>query len=165
MLKLAYKNPENLTPVWNELEVSKISSLLNTKYGSLLENERFIVESGYDAQQVQIKVTLERTDKSVFYPIELLHVRDEGDEQGQTNPTADELASLMLDYIDVYWQEYLSDGRDVFVPLAWGKHSCEGVDFYIRGFVRNRSLEQQADELFRKHGHGEHEIEPISDEL
>ncbi|MFZ9519153.1 MAG: hypothetical protein ACO3A4_01625 [Silvanigrellaceae bacterium] len=165
MLKLAYKESETLTPVWNESDVAKINSLLNTKYGSLLENERFIVESGYDARQVQIKVTLERTDKSVFYPIELLHVREDGDEQGQAVPSADELASLMLDYIDVYWQEYLSEGRDVFVTLAWDKHTCEGVDFYIRGFIRNRSLEQQADELFRKHGHGDHEIEPISDEL
>jgi hypothetical protein len=165
MLKLAYKNPETLTPVWSDEEVLKINSLLNTKYRSVLNNERFSVESGYDGQQVQIKVTLERIDKSVFYPIELLYVRDSADGFGQAQPSMDELASLMLDYIDVYWQEYLSDGRDVFVPLAWDKHSCEGVEFYLRGFIRNRSLEQQADELFRKHGHGEHDIEPISDDL
>lgn len=152
-------------PVWSAADVSKISTLLNTKYRSVLDNERFIVESGYDANQVQIKVTLERLDCSVFYPIELLHIREEGEETGQGQPTNEELASLMLDYIDVYWQEYLSDGRDVFVPLSWDKHTCEGIEFYIRGFVRNRSLEEQADELFRKHGHGEHEIEPISDDL
>ncbi len=165
MLKLAYKNPETLTPVWGEDEVQKIISLLNIKYRSMLDNERFIIESGYDAHQVQIKVTLERTDRSVFYPIELLHVRESSEGHGQAQPSADELASLMLDYIDVYWQEYLSDGRDVFVPLSWDKHTCEGVEFYLRGFIRNRSLEQQADELFRKHGHGEHDIEPISDDL
>ncbi|MEY3901695.1 MAG: hypothetical protein RL189_1001 [Pseudomonadota bacterium] len=165
MLKLAYKNPEALTPVWDLAEVQKIITLLNTKYRSMLDNERFLVESGYDAHQVQLKVTLERADKSVFYPIELLHVREEAVEQSAAQSSSEELASLMLDYIDVYWQEYLSDGRDVFVPLSWDKHTCEGIEFYIRGFVRNRSLEQQADELFRKHGHGEHEIEPISDDL
>jgi hypothetical protein len=165
MLKLSFKSLDDLTPVWVEAEVLKINSLLNTKYRSMLLNERFVVESGYDAQQIQLKVTLERIDGTVYYPIELLHIREDEGAHNQTNVTADELASLMLDYIDVYWQEYLSDGRDVFVPLAWDKHTCEGVEFYIRGFVRNRSLEQQADELFRKHGNGEHDIEPISDEL
>lgn len=165
MLKLVYKNPSTLTPVWDDALVAKLMALLNTKYRSLLDNERFVVESGFDAHQVQIKVTLERNDQSVFYPIELIHVRETPDNSATNAPTVDELASLMLDYIDVYWQEYLSDGRDVFVPLAWDKHTCEGVEFFIRGFVRNRSLEQQADELFKKHGHGEHEIEPISNDL
>ena len=163
MEKLVYRSPERIKPVWSEAETKKISALLNMKYRALLDNEQFQVESGCDDNQVQIKVTLERGDKSVFYPIELIHVYESREDQNQISP--DELAALMLDYIDVYWQEYLNDGRDVFVPLAWGKHTCEGIDFFIRGFVRNRSLEEQADELFRKHGHGEHEIEPISDEL
>lgn len=163
MEKLVYRCHESVKPVWSAAETKKISALLNMKYRALLDNEQFQVESGHDDNQVQIKVTLERSDKSVFYPIELIHVFEVRDEQSQVTP--DELAALMLDYIDVYWQEYLNDGRDVFVPLAWGKHSCEGIDFFIRGFVRNRSLEEQADELFRKHGHGEHDIEPISDEL
>ncbi|MEY4065210.1 MAG: hypothetical protein RIR26_1418 [Pseudomonadota bacterium] len=163
MEKLVYRSSESVKPVWNEAENKKISALLNMKYRALLDNEQFHVESGHDDNQVQIKVTLERRDHSVFYPIELIHVYESRDDQNQISP--DELAALMLDYIDVYWQEYLNDGRDVFVPLAWGKHTCEGIEFFIRGFVRNRSLEEQADELFRKHGHGEHEIEPISDEL
>jgi hypothetical protein len=163
MEKLVYRSHESMKPIWSEAETKKISALLNMKYRALLDNEQFQVESGHDDNQVQIKVTLERSDKSVFYPIELIHVFEAREEQSQVTP--DELAVLMLDYIDVYWQEYLNDGRDVFVPLAWGKHTCEGIDFFIRGFVRNRSLEEQADELFRKHGHGEHDIEPISDEL
>lgn len=165
MLKLAYKKTDALNPVWSKAEVEKINSLLNTKYQSLLTNEKFVVESGWDSQQVQIKVTLESKDQAVFYPIELIHVHESTEDQSAAHTCYEEVASLMLDYIDVYWQEYLSDGRDVFVPLSWAKHTCEGVDFYIRGFVRNRSLEEQADELFRKHGHGDHEIEPISDDL
>jgi hypothetical protein len=163
MEKLAYRSGKELKNVWSEVEAKKISALMNMKYRTLLDNEQFQVESGFDGQQVQIKVTLESNDKSVFYPIELIHVIENREEQPPQ--TTDEIASLMLDYIDVYWQEYLNDGRDVFVPLAWGKHVCEGVEIFIRGFVRNRSLEEQADELFKKHGHGEHEIEPISDEL
>ena len=141
MEKLAYRSGKELKNVWSEVESKKISALMNMKYRTLLDKEQF----------------------QVFYPIELIHVIENREEQPPQ--TADEIASLMLDYIDVYWQEYLNDGRDVFVPLAWGKHVCEGVEFFIRGFVRNRSLEEQADELFKKHGHGEHEIEPISDEL
>ena len=163
MEKLVYRTERDVKPVWNEAEKRKISELMNIKYRAHLVEEQFNIESGFDENQVQIKVTLERNDKSVFYPIELIHVVEDRGEN--TTPAAEEIASLMLDYIDVYWHEYLNEGRDVFVPLAWGKHICEGVEFFIRGFVRNRSLEEQADELFRKHGHGEHEIEPISDEL
>lgn len=163
MEKLVYRNEDSIKKVWEDSHTEKISSLMNTKYRTLLEDETFQIESGYNDQQIQIKVTLERNDKSVFYPIELIFVPESREEI--TPQSADEIASLMLDYIDVYWQEYLNEGRDVFVPLAWGKHTCEGIEFFIRGFVRNRSLEEQADELFRKHGHGDHEIEPISDEL
>lgn len=163
MEKLVYRNEETIKKVWDDAAADKISALMNTKYRTLLQDERFQVDSGYNDQQIQIKVTLERIDKSIFYPIELIFV-SEGREDINFQ-SADEIASLMLDYIDVYWQEYLNDGRDVFVPLAWSKHTCEGVEFFVRGFVRNRSLEEQADELFRKHGHGVHEIEPISDEL
>ncbi|NBO37196.1 hypothetical protein EBU99_01290 [bacterium] len=163
MQKLIYRSVNEVKPVWSTAELQKISSLMNVKYRALLNNEQFQVESGTDSNQVQIKVTLESSDKSMFYPIELIHILDS--REGESQLTPDEVAALMLDYIDVYWQEYLNDGRDVFVPLAWDKHSCEGVEFFIRGFVRNISLEQQADELFRKHGHGDHEIEPISDEL
>jgi hypothetical protein len=163
MEKLVYRSEESIKKVWEDTHAEKISALMNTKYRTLLEDEKFQIESGYSDQQIQIKVTLERNDKSVFYPIELIFVPEGRDDI--TAQSADEIASLMLDYIDVYWQEYLNDGRDVFVPLAWSKHTCEGVEFFIRGFVRNRSLEEQADELFRKHGHGDHEIEPISDEL
>jgi len=163
MEKLVYQIDESTKKVWEDTHTEKISALMNTKYRTLLEDEQFQIESGYNESQVQIKVTLERNDKSVFYPIELIFVPEEREEI--TSQSADEVASLMLDYIDVYWQEYLNDGRDVFVPLAWSKHTCEGVEFFVRGFVRNRSLEEQADELFKKHGHGDHEIEPISDEL
>jgi hypothetical protein len=163
MEKLVYRSSNQVKSVWDETETQKISALMNLKYKTLLEDEKFRVESGFNELQVQIKVTLERNDKSVFYPIELIYVIENQDEQGA--PGAEEIASLMLDYIDVYWQEYLHDGRDVFVPLAWSKHVCEGVEFFVRGFVRNRTLEEQADELFRKHGHGDHEIEPISEDL
>lgn len=163
MKKLAYRSGVEFKNVWSEVETKKISDLLNMKYRTLLNNEQFELEAQFDDQQVQIKVTLASNDKSFFYPIELIHVIESREEQ--PTQTANEIASLMLDYIDIYWQEYLNDGRDVFVSIAWSKQACEGVEFFVRGFVRNRSLEEQADELFKKHGHGEHEIEPISDEL
>ncbi|MEN9530484.1 MAG: hypothetical protein RI932_2357 [Pseudomonadota bacterium] len=163
MEKLIFRSSKQVKSVWDATETRKISALMNLKYKTLLDDEQFQVESGFNEQQVQIKVTLERNDKSVFYPIELIHVIENQDEQSA--PGIEEIASLMLDYIDVYWQEYLHEGRDVFVPLAWSKHACEGVEFFVRGFIRNRTLEEQADELFRKHGHGDHEIEPISEDL
>lgn len=158
MQKLTFAT-EGVNPVWPDETITQLVALLNKKHQPFLRDESFRVEAGADKAQVQLRITLARNDGSVAYPIEVIHVREPG-----VKEPSDALASLMLDYLDVYWFEYLGGDRDVFVPIDWSLHTCEGVDFYLRGFVRNLSLEEQADALFREHGTGGHDIEPITGE-
>jgi hypothetical protein len=146
-------------PLWDEKIINSIQELMAKKYLPFLERERFMIEAGQDSEQVQLRVTLICTDGSIAYPVECVYPFSEGD-----RPDASEIGFLMLDYIDVYWNEYLTGGRETFVPIDWSKHSCEGEAFFIRGFVRNLGLEEEAETLFEKEGHGDHEIRPISSE-
>lgn len=157
MKKLTYET--GARPIWDEATVEKTEGLLNKKYLAYLDDEFFELQSGETRDQVQIKLTLVGKDRTIEYPIECVHVlRDDSEILNQ------EVAELMLDYLDVYWNEYLSGGRDVFVPLDWSQHTCEGVEFYMRGFVRHVHLERSADALLREHGHGAYDIEPIDAE-
>lgn len=157
-LKFETKMPES---VWSDETVEKIETLLQRKYQAFLENEFFEIEVGANKFQVQLRTTLVGKDGKVTYPVESVHMLDLTSEDA---PSAEEVAELMLDYLDVYWNEYLTGGRETFVPLDWSKYTCEGVDFYMRGFVREVGLEKQADELFKLHGSGQYDIEPIGSE-
>lgn len=159
MNKLSFLEPGEVSPVWDEDFLTKVTGALNKKYISFLENETILVEAGFNKTQVQIKTTLKKNDDSVVYPIEAVYIVNP-----ESKLTAPAVAELMLDYLDAYWNEYFTENRDVYVLLDWSKHECEGFNFYMRGFVRNQALENQADALLRQHGFGDYNIEPISSE-
>lgn len=159
MQKLSYLANEKLNPVWTEEEILSIKKLLDKKHLVYLEDEEFIIEVGSTKDQVQLKVSLIKKDKSNYYPIECVFVKETTSEFKET-----EIAFKMLDYLDVYWSNYFSEERNMFIPLDWSKHEFEGIHFYIRGFVRNLQLEIHANEFLSKHGHGEYEIHSISSE-
>ena len=72
MQKLSYLSSEKLNLIWSEEENQKIKKLLDKKHLVYLENEEFIIESGATKDQVQLKVTLTKSDKSYYYPIQSL---------------------------------------------------------------------------------------------
>lgn len=148
-----------ITRIWDDQQNLEIEKILARKYAAYLEDERFRVEGGSDKDRVQLRVTLEKNDGSIAYPIEAVTLVERSSKESKL-----ELGHLLLDYVDIYLQEYFSNDRDVYLPLDWSKHQCEGREIYLRGFVRNLALEAQADELFKRHGFGEHPIEPISSE-
>ena len=159
MQKLSFHSFDQLKPVWDMDESHKIVDVLNTKHSVYLDGEGFEFESGFNKDQIQIKVCLKKNDKSVIYPIEIICVYDE-----YSHLKVQEISHIIMDYIDFYWSEYFMDERNLFVPLDWGRYECEGITFFLRGFVRNLSLEMQADAFLKECGPGEHEIAPISSE-
>lgn len=150
---------EGLKPLLEKEETDKLCSYLHKKYSAFLVSEHFLIESGYNTERVQIKYTLEKLDGTICYPIECVYLRDP-----ESEITPAQAASVLLDYLDVYFNDYLNEERSVYIPLGWSKHSLEGLDFYLRGFVRNMALEKAADELLKTHGFGDYDIEPISSE-
>ena len=159
MQKLTYLPKEKVTAVWSNEEIVNIKKLLSKKHLLYLENETFEIDSGTLSDQIQICISLIKNDKSTYYPIECIFIKESNHSIKET-----EIAFTMLDYVDLYWENYFSEERNVFIPLDWSKHEFEGVSFYMRGFVRNLHLESQAEAYLLKHGHGEYDIHSISSE-
>jgi hypothetical protein len=157
--KLTFET-EGMSPVWTSDSLAKTTTLLNHKYFAFVEDEVFTIDALGNHEQVQLRMTLLKKDGSVKYPVEAVHLLEPESKYSKAD-----LAFLMLDYLDNYWQEYFREDRDVYLSLDWSKHEFEGGAFFLRGFVRNVALEDAADALFLKYGHGEYEIEPISSEV
>lgn len=159
MQKLSYLSNEKIKSVWTDDELFHIKKLLNKKHLVYLENETFEVESGVSQDQIQIRVSFIKNDNSTSYPIECIFMKETAEEFKELS-----IAVAMLDYLDIYWENYFSEERNVFIPLDWSKHEFEGIIFYMRGFVRNLQLEAHADNFLLKYGHGEYDIQSISSE-
>jgi hypothetical protein len=157
MKKLSYLEHHKLTPLWSEEESSRIKMSLNKKHAAFLEKEEFSLEAGSSEYQIKMRLSLDKIDKSVVYPIECVYAKTR---TGQETS----IASLMLDYLDIYWTDYFAEDRSIFIPVDWSLHEFENVHFYLRGFVRYLKLENQADAFLQRHGHGEYFISPISSE-
>ncbi|MGY3803167.1 hypothetical protein ACWNT8_03770 [Pigmentibacter ruber] len=158
MQKLSYLEASKTKPIWDLEEKFKIETLLNKKHSLYLENEIFTLEAEKSKEQIQIKFSLNKKDNSFHYPIECVYIKESINENEQ------EIALNIIDYLDIYWANYFNEERNVFIPIDWSKHEFEGKFFYLRGFVRNLSLENEADAFLKKHGHGEYDIHSITSE-
>lgn len=158
MNQLKYLPKENLKEVLSSEEEDKIAQALEKRYKTFLNDEVFKLETGFSLHQVQMKLTLKKKDESIEYPLEGIFLKEEN----AVEKSNSEIILLMIDYLDVYWSEYFSEARSVFFPIDWSGHSCEGLTFYFRGFIRNKSLEAQADEILKKNGFGNYDISSIS---
>lgn len=155
---LKFLPPENLKEIFSSEELNKIMQSLTTRYKTFLNDETFELQAGASLNQLQMQLILKKRDGSVEYPIEGIFLKDDFSVQKNNN----EIILLMIDYLDVYWSEYFSESRSVFLPIDWSDHSCEGLTFYLRGFIRNKSLEEQADEILKKNGYSHYDINQIS---
>jgi hypothetical protein len=158
MEKLTYLDPSLLSAVWSTQEQIQIQNLMSQKYRPFLYEEEFVIEGYANNDRVQVKTVLQKYQGGRAYPLECVHIKNEE----SSDLEHQEIAFIMLDYLDCYWSSYLTEERNVFVPIDWSVHECESISFYIRGFVRQPLLEEDADAFLRLHGHGEYDIRPIS---
>ena len=158
MKKLTFLSENILTPLFDEAEQKKIIHLLENKHSIYLNDETFELDAWHNKEQIQLKMSLKKKDESYIYPIEIICAHEEYTIKEK------EIAQLIIDYIDLYWSEYFMEDRTLFLPIDWATYECEGIRFYLRGFIRNLSLEKEADSFLQQFGHGEHAIAPISSE-
>ncbi len=159
MQKLTYLEKQKIYSLWKDEEILNIQSLLNKKHSLYLDDEEFILEVGTSKEQIQIKIVLIKKNNIASYPIECIYLKETAKEEEQ------DIVLKMIDYLDIYWANYFSEERNVFVPIDWSKHEFEGICFYMRGFLRNIELENAANEFLNKHGHGDYEIHAITSEM
>ena len=154
---------------------TSLEMALQKKYQVFLQNETFLLEAEVATDWVQVRTTLRNSDGTFLYPVEAIVISMRAEENFPEvsadllarRPskvdldTNEKLALFAVDFLDSYWNEYLTQGRDTFLSLDWQENAFEGETVFVRGFSRNQKLESMADELFRLHGNGEYDIKPI----
>lgn len=158
MQKILFIDMNEMAPIFSAEEAKKICDHMNAKFSAFLHSESFQLESGHKGEQYQIKLILSNKQNSFFYPIEAACIPD--DEHKDLTPS--DIGILMIEYLILYFEEFLSEDRNVYLPIDWSVHHSDDITFFMRGFVRNLKSEQIADELLAQYGHGEQPILPIS---
>lgn len=133
---------ESQKDFFSEAECNKLSELMARKHQSFLNDRHFEigVTLSHKPDAVCVKVLLRNKSGSFYYPVEARMTLDQ-------DMTKEETGYFLIDYIDVYFEEYLADGGDVYLPIDWTDFECEGKTFQLKGQVFNLELEQKADEL------------------
>jgi hypothetical protein len=145
-------NSVKVTDIWSAAEQSDICRALGKKYMTYMANDVFAIEAIENQHQIQMRITLQRSDLSWAYPVEVVCPKE-------FQITSVQAAELILDYVDCYWGEYFSNDRDVYLSIDWQSHKFEELEFFIRGSVRNLAAEKMASELLSQHGMGSYDLD------
>lgn len=135
-------NPVNVSKkMMPSAEANGIATVLQKKYAAFATDRSFSCESWSDNQTVYLTITLKNNDASFFYPVEgRIAWRDEG--LNTANAT-----SLLLDLMDNYFQEFLINDGEVYLPIDWQDYDFENHTMQLRGQVKNLKLETMADDI------------------
>ncbi len=122
----------------------EMTDLMNTKYQSVLfGGKRFEIKTKYEYEILTVSVILSNPDKSYYYPVEA-RIQNKKEELSPL-----EAAAFLIDFIDLYFEEYLFEDENLFIPIDWTPFTYDAVDFQLKGQILNLKLEQQADELIK----------------
>ena len=128
-------------------ECDDLARIMTIKHGPSLGQKRFSIRCSEDEQGVFAEVVLSDDNESFYYPVK-------GRYHKSGDLSSKHAASLMLDYIDLYFEDYLNDDS-VLLQLDWGDHVFEGEAFQLKGQVINKKLDRLADELLSESTHQE----------
>lgn len=130
-------------PLFTPEEALSITQSMGSKYGNQLQDKFFSLESGSIKDVFYIKVTLQNKDESFYYPV---MARMAYDSKKKSKP---ESTSLILDYIDFYFSQYLKDA-EVLLTTEWSEYECEDQKIQLAGQVFNLKLEKEADKILKQ---------------
>ena len=122
-------------------ELLALATQMTKKNGSFLHDRQFDIQANKTDNNVVVKVTLSNKDESFYYPVELrMNFNDE-----ELLPR--KAALHLIDYADLYFEDFLTEGEKLLIPIDWAKHEYDTVEFEMRGQILNKKLESMADEF------------------
>lgn len=130
--------------VLTDAECRELATVMNRKYAGYLGARSFEISVTMDDNGVFVKVLLRDPEGTYYYPV------DSRMNVAKAKMDRREAAMLMLDYSDMYFDEYFQQGEDVYLPIDWSSHECEGVTFEMKGQIQNLKLEGEADEILSR---------------
>jgi len=120
-------------------EVVDLTQILERKHSTFLGERFFSMETSQDESHAYATVTLRNASASYFYPIE-----------GRIACRSQELsgregALILLDFMDVYFEEFFREGEDTWLTIDWMNYSLEGFSFQMKGQLLNKFSDEIAD--------------------
>jgi hypothetical protein len=123
-------------------KLKDLETVMNLKYGLSRKDRKFYLEVREEGQSLYVTSTLKNEDESFYYPVEsFIKIKK------NTEKTLLQTALLLLDYIDVYFDEYFKDSENIYLNIDWKEHSFAGEELYLRAQIKNLKCERIADEL------------------
>ncbi|MCY4443800.1 MAG: hypothetical protein OXC44_03250 [Proteobacteria bacterium] len=140
---------------------ARLAHMMNQKYAAYLKNRYFTVEllsstnitphplthnhNTTGEQIAKVIVTLSSLDESYMYPIHaLMVINDQSSPQPITSLR--KAHYLLLDYVDMYFDEFFSQSEDIYLTLDYSKHNFEDQELYLKGQPYNKRIEKLADQ-------------------
>lgn len=122
-------------------DLTTLENLLQKKYSQYLQDKFFSIESSFKEDGVYATVILSNPDQSFYYPVEgrINHIDQDLEKK--------EAALFLIDFIDTYMEEYITENEDLFLNIDWNDFEYEGTTFQLKGQIKNLLLENKADEL------------------
>ncbi len=129
-------------------DCSELASLMTTKYRNYLDQRQINVVCSSADESTFVTVTVKSPDAKFVYPIEarILH------EQEEKLPR--EAALFLVDFIDLYLEEYFVDEDEErpYLTIDWSDFDYDAIKFQMRGQIVNKSIEDQASEWLTRAG-------------
>lgn len=134
----------NVAKLFQENEAMELAKLMLKKHELFLDQRSFDIFAHQEDDFAIVKVVLSNADNSFYYPVE---ARVDYHKEGLGLKEAFE---FLIDYIDLYFEDYLSDAEELFLPIDWAEFEYDAIKFQMRGQVRNLDLEQMADRILEE---------------
>ncbi len=133
------------TKFLSQAECNDLADMMQQKYGLYLDGRTFDVSVEMQPGDVVFaRILLRNEDDSFHYPVEA-RMKYKTEEMSPR-----EAALFLIDYVDVYLEEYFEDQGGLFLPIDWADHEYCGTEFQVRGQIFNLKVEKMADEILKK---------------
>lgn len=121
-----------------------LARTMERKYASSLGDRNFYITVQGVSDGILATVLLANASGSFHYPVE-------GRIQSGQKGFSDEDAALFLvEYMDGYFEDYLTRDSDLFLPIDWNDFESDGRTFQLKGQILNLELEKMADAILSR---------------
>ena len=117
---------------------------MEQKYATFLDDRTFRITAEKKSDGVYVTTLLSKSDSSFYYPVEsrIDYVKND--------LIPRKAALFLIDYIDVYFEEYLEQQESTLLFIDWKDQQYEANEFQIKGQILNKKVEDMAEAILSK---------------
>ena len=114
---------------------------MTANYAPYLQGRSFAIVAMECEGALYVTTLLSNSDESFYYPVDT-RIDYKAEEMSRYDAFI-----FLVDYLDLYFEEYLTEDDDLLLTIDWTFHQYDAVDFQMKGQIINKKMEKMADEL------------------